>query len=49
VGQWAVWAAGTSGLFITWLIIAVAIGGGGWFPWFLLIAIPWAIAIARRS
>lgn len=48
-GRWAVWAGGTFGLFMTWLIIAIAIGGGGWFPWFLLIAIPWAIAAARRS
>jgi hypothetical protein len=42
------WAAVTSALIAIWAVAAV-IGGGTWFPWWALIAIPWIWAVVRRS
>lgn len=42
------WTAGSALTVLLWLGIGVAIGGAAWLPWFLLIIIPWALAIARR-
>jgi hypothetical protein len=42
------WAAVTSALVAIWAVAAV-VGGGTWFPWWALIAIPWIWAIVRRS
>jgi hypothetical protein len=49
IGQWAVWAGSSGALFLAWLIVGVAVGGVAWLPWFLLIVIPWAVALGRRS
>ena len=49
VGQWAVWAGSSGALFLAWLIVGAVAGGVAWLPWFLLIVIPWAIALGRRS
>ena len=35
-------------LTVAWLTIGVTTGGLAWVPWFLLIIIPWGLAIARR-
>ena len=43
-----VWAAVTSALIAIWAVAAV-IGGGTWFPWWALIALPWIWVIVRRS
>jgi hypothetical protein len=43
-----VWAAVTSALVAIWAVAAV-VGGGTWFPWWALIALPWIWAIVRRS
>ena len=43
-----VWAAVTSALVAVWAVAAV-VGGGTWFPWWALIALPWIWAIIRRS
>jgi hypothetical protein len=43
-----VWAAVTSALVAVWAVAAV-VGGGTWFPWWALIALPWIWAIVRRS
>ena len=43
-----VWAAVTSALIAIWAVAAV-VGGGTWFPWWALIALPWIWAIVRRS
>ena len=42
------WAVVTSALIAIWAVAAV-IGGGTWFPWWALIAIPWIWAVVRRS
>ena len=43
-----VWAAVTSALIAIWAVAAV-VGGGTWFPWWALIAIPWIWVVIRRS
>jgi hypothetical protein len=48
-GQWAAWAATSSALALVWLIVGATAGGFAWLPWFLVVAIPWAIALRRRS
>jgi hypothetical protein len=49
-GHWAAWAVTSSILALAWLITGVAAGGGAaWLPWFLLIVIPWALALRRRQ
>ena len=47
--QWATWGVTSSALVVTWLVVAIVSGGYAWLPWFLLIVIPWAIAISRRG
>ncbi len=42
------WAVVTSALVAIWAVAAV-IGGGTWFPWWALIAIPWIWALVRRT
>jgi hypothetical protein len=42
------WAVVTSAMVAIWAVAAV-VGGGTWFPWWALIAIPWIWAIVRRS
>jgi Domain of unknown function (DUF1707) len=43
-----VWAAVTSALIAIWAVAAV-VGGGTWFPWWALVALPWIWVIVRRS
>jgi len=45
VGSWAV-VTGT--LIAIWAVAAV-VGVGTWFPWWLLIAIPWIWVVIRRA
>ena len=42
------WAAVTTALVAIWAVMAV-VGGGTWFPWWALVAIPWILAVIRRS
>jgi hypothetical protein len=42
------WAVVTSAMVAIWAVAAV-VGGGTWFPWWALIALPWIWAIIRRS
>jgi hypothetical protein len=49
IAQWAVWAGSSAALFFAWLIVGAVAGGAAWLPWFLLIVIPWAIALGRRN
>jgi hypothetical protein len=42
------WAVATSAMVAIWAVVAV-VGGGTWFPWWALIALPWIWAIIRRS
>ena len=45
---WVTWAAGSAALIAVWIIVGVLTGGAGWFPWFVLVVIPWAAALARQ-
>lgn len=47
-GAWAAWAGVNALLFLIWFGVGVTSGGAAWIPWFLLIAVPWAIALTRR-
>jgi hypothetical protein len=47
--HWAVWSVTSSVLALAWLLSGAISGGLAWIPWFLLIIIPWAVAIRRRS
>jgi hypothetical protein len=49
VAPWAAWAAISTALFVAWLGVGLVSGGAAWIPWFLLIVVPWALAIARRQ
>jgi hypothetical protein len=42
------WAVVTSALVAIWAVMAV-VGGGTWFPWWALIALPWIWALIRRA
>ena len=42
------WGAVTAALVAIWAVAAV-IGGGTWFPWWALVAIPWIWAVIRRA
>jgi hypothetical protein len=46
---WGAWAAFNTVLFVSWLAAGVLTGGGSWIPWFLFIAVPWAIILTRRT
>lgn len=46
---WGTWATVNALLFVVWLVSGVASGGATWFPWFLFVAVPWAIALTRRT
>jgi hypothetical protein len=48
VAGWLTWTAASALLLIIWLGVGIAAGGVAWLPWFLLIAVPWALTIARR-
>ncbi len=42
------WAVVTSALIAIWAVAAV-VGGGTWFPWWAVVAIPWIWVVIRRS
>ena len=48
VATWVTWGAISSLLFVAWLGLGLIDGGAAWLPWFLLVVVPWGIAIARR-
>src|SRR5579859_2538634 len=45
---WGTFATASALLIVLWAVIGVTTGGLAWVPWFLLILIPWGLAIARR-
>ena len=47
-GAWAAWTAVSALLFVLWVGVGAISGGVAWFPWFLLICVPWAVSLARR-
>lgn len=47
---WVAWAVTTAVLVALWVVVGVASGGAAaWIPWFLLVVIPWRIALQRRQ
>jgi hypothetical protein len=42
------WGAVSAVLIAIWAVAAVA-GGGTWFPWWALVAIPWIWVVIRRA
>jgi len=47
VAGWSAWVGVGAMSLLVWLGLAVSYGGAAWFPWFLLIVIPWAVALGR--
>jgi hypothetical protein len=47
-GAWTAWATVSVLLFAIWASFGVLSGDAAWFPWFLVVVVPWAIALARR-
>ena len=45
---WGTFAVVSALLTAAWITVGVTTGGLAWLPWFLLIIIPWGLAIARR-
>ena len=45
---WLAWGGVSLLLTAAWLVAGVASGGAAWAPWFLLIVIPWGLALQRR-
>jgi hypothetical protein len=48
VAGWVAWATISSLLFVAWLGLGLLSGGAAWIPWFLLVVVPWGLAMARR-
>jgi DUF1707 SHOCT-like domain len=48
VAGWSAWVAVGSVSLLVWLGLAVSYGGAAWFPWFLLVVIPWWVALTRH-
>jgi hypothetical protein len=42
------WAVVSSALVAIWAVAAV-VGGGTWFPWWALVALPWIWVLIRRA
>ncbi len=45
---WGALGAASALLIALWVTVGVTTGGLAWLPWFLLIIVPWGVAIARR-
>jgi hypothetical protein len=45
---WITWAAGSALIVALWVAVGILVGGAAWIPWFMLVVIPWRLALARR-
>jgi Domain of unknown function (DUF1707) len=45
---WITWAVGSVLVVALWAALGVVTGGAAWIPWFLLVVVPWWLAIERR-
>jgi hypothetical protein len=45
---WVTWAAGSVLLVALWAAIGLLVGGAAWIPWFVLVTVPWWLALGRR-
>jgi hypothetical protein len=48
-GAWGTFATASLLLVAAWAAIGLISGGAAWIPWFLLVIIPWWVALARRG
>ncbi|HWG01115.1 MAG TPA: DUF1707 domain-containing protein [Trebonia sp.] len=48
LNAWIAWAAISALLFVAWIAVAALDGGAAWLPWFLVVCVPWAVALSRR-
>jgi Domain of unknown function (DUF1707) len=45
---WITWATGSALLVALWVAVGILVGGAAWIPWFMLVIIPWRLALERR-
>ena len=45
---WVTWAAAGALAVAVWAVVGLVSGGAAWIPWFLLVIIPWWLALERR-
>jgi uncharacterized protein DUF1707 len=45
---WITWATGSALLVALWVGVGILVGGAAWIPWFMLVIIPWRLALERR-
>jgi hypothetical protein len=45
---WVTWATGSALLVALWVAVGLLVGGAAWIPWFMLVIIPWRLALDRR-
>jgi hypothetical protein len=45
---WVTWAAGSALLVALWVAVGILTGGAAWIPWFMLVIVPWRLALGRR-
>jgi hypothetical protein len=45
---WITLAASSALIVALWLVGGVLVGGAAWIPWFMLVIIPWRLALRRR-
>jgi hypothetical protein len=45
---WITWVAGSALIVALWLAAGVLVGGAAWIPWFILVIVPWRLALGRR-
>jgi len=48
ITPWSTWATGSALLVALWVVVGIISGGAAWIPWFMLIIVPWGLALARR-
>jgi hypothetical protein len=45
---WIPGATGSALLVALWVAVGILVGGAAWIPWFMLVIIPWRLALERR-
>lgn len=46
---WVNWAVASALLLAVWALVALTNGGLAWFPWFLIVSLPWTVRLFRRG
>jgi hypothetical protein len=45
---WITLAASSALIVALWLVGGILVGGAAWIPWFMLVIIPWRLAVLAR-